>query len=344
MALMISMDINHPDILDFIKIKRDLTQVTGANISIKLNRKFMEAVEENEDYLLHFPCETDTLISVETWDSLEYNVLTKLNYQDLQCVKKIKAKEYWDEIIKSAHSVAEPGLMFWDNMTEYSPDGVYPEYKQVTTNPCSEIAMQPYDACRLICLNLYSFVKNPYTENAYFDFEEFYKINYEAMRLSDNLIDLELEHIERIINKIKSDPQSSDIKKTELDLWYKIYNTAKASRRTGLGFTALGDMLAALNLGYDSVAGRVIVDSIMQEKMKSELDCTTDLAILRGIFEGWNKELEFTHYTTSNEFTLVGYNKFYRFLLKTFPEQTHRMYKHGRRNVSWSTVNGGFAE
>lgn len=136
-ALMISMDINHPDIMDFIKIKRDLTQVTGANISIKLNDEFMKAVENNEDYILRFPC--DSTINFNS-NELEYNTLLPLwdckdESKQIGFIKKIKAKEYWDEIIKSAHNVAEPGLMFWDNMVNYSPDGAYPQFKQVTTNP-----------------------------------------------------------------------------------------------------------------------------------------------------------------------------------------------------------------
>jgi ribonucleoside-diphosphate reductase alpha chain len=346
-ALMISIDINHPDVLDFIKIKRDLSQVTGANISIKLNDEFMKAVENDEDYFLRFPCDIDfnqeyvdglTRENGVGFDDREfpkiYNKL--LSVEDLHhwelhgeekeyCkVKRIKAKEYWDEIIKSAHNVAEPGLMFWDNMVNYSPDGAYPQFRQITTNPCSEIAMQPYDACRLIAVNLFSFVVNPFTKDAYFDHEKFYQVNYEAMRLSDDLIDLELEHIERILDKIDSDPEPSDIKREEKELWKKVYSTAKASRRTGLGFTSLGDTLAALNLKYDSDEGLEIIKEILEIKLLSESDCTIDMAITRGTFEGWDPIKE------------TG--SFYHFLDKEFPEQASRMDTYGRRNVSWSTV------
>lgn len=337
-ALMLSMDVNHPDIMEFIKIKRDLSQVTGANISIKLNNEFMKAVENDEDYILRFPC--DWKADDET-SGLEYNELSTYYDYDgsIKYRKKIKAKEYWDEIIKSAHNVAEPGLMFWDNMVDYSPDGVYPQFKQVTTNPCSEIAMQPYDACRLIAVNLFSFVDNPFTKQAKFNFERFYQINYEAMRLSDDLVTLELEYIDRIINKIENDSEDNDVKKSELDLWNKIKTTAKNSRRTGLGFTALGDVLAALNLKYDSNEALNIVDKIMHTKMESELDCTIDLAILRGTFEGWKNTTDFLGITDGKQSDAYrGNNTFYEFLIQQFPIQVDRMWRYGRRNVSWSTV------
>lgn len=343
-ALMISMDINHPDIMEFIKIKRDLTKVTGANISIKLNNEFMKAVENDEDYILRFPINLERRCPeiLTHSDTLEYNKLEKVeervsdkDYKIIGYVKKIKAKEYWDEIIKSAHGVAEPGLMFWDNMVDYSPDGVYDQFRQVTTNPCSEIAMQPYDACRLIAVNLFSFVKDPFTDKAEFDFEKFYQINYEAMRLSDDLIDLEIEHIDRILYKLYMDPESVEVKYRELKLWNKVRETAMASRRTGLGFTALGDTLAALGLKYDSDESLEVIEQIMKTKMESELDCTIDLAILRGPFEGWDKDKEFD-LIASNE--LVGNNQFYNFLAENFPEQANRMYLYSRRNISFSTV------
>ena len=198
-----------------------------------------------------------------------------------------------------------------------------------------EIFMQPYDACRLIAVNLFSFVENPFTPEAKFDFEKFYKINYEAMRLSDDLIDLELEHIDRILRKITEDPEPFEDRRTEFELWEKIKKTATASSRTGLGFTALGDALAALGLKYDSDEALKIIDKIMHTKMESELDCTVDLAILRSTFTGWDKKLEFHDDGLGN---LSGKNDFYQFLSFDFPEQAERMYEYGRRNVSWSTV------
>lgn len=340
-ALMISMDINHPDIMEFIKIKRDLSQVTGANISIKINDEFMKAVENDEDYILRFPC--DSTINFNT-DELEYNKLLPLwsckdKSEQIGYIKRIKAKEYWDEIIKSAHGVAEPGLMFWDNMVDYSPDGAYDQFRQVTTNPCSEIGMQPYDACRLIAVNLFSFVKDPFTSKAEFDFEKFYQINYEAMRLSDDLIDLEIEHIDRILHKLNMDPEDVEVKYREIRLWNKVRETAMSSRRTGLGFTALGDTLAALGLKYDSDEALEVIESIMKTKMESELDCTIDLAILRGPFEGWdsNKEVFEQNDGVQESWKQYG-NRFYYFLESNFQEQAKRMHQYGRRNVSFSTV------
>lgn len=320
--------------MDFIKIKRDLTQVTGANISIKLNKEFMEAVQGDVDYILKFPCDTnDWDIDFAVTFEIPYNKLITTDIGEIKYIKKIRAREYWNEIIKSAHNVAEPGLMFWNNMINYSPDSVYPQYRPITTNPCSEIAMQEFDACRLIAVNLFSFVKNPFTKKAEFDFDKFYQINYEAMRLSDDLIDLEIEHIDRILEKLKLDPQDVEVKYREIRLWNKVKETAQASRRTGLGFTALADTLAALGLKYDSNESLDMIEKIMHKKMESELDCTIDLAILRGTFEGWDVDLEYKEITG-----IHGQNEFYDFIAKQFPNQTKRMIEHGRRNVSWSTI------
>lgn len=650
-ALMLSTHINHPDSLDFIKIKRDLSQVTGANISVKISEEFMKAVEKDEDYILRFPCDvkisSDFNFEVEEYNKLVHTTLLNPVKQEFY-YKKIKAKEYWNEIIKSAHGSAEPGIIFEDNHHNYSPDGVYPQFKGITTNPCfsyetkiltaygyekigdlegqdidfinkdgkivsgtvfksgekatytlnlsnkeiivttidhrfmltdgsekqaqfitkedrlmpffiindkinefvkygfiqgdgctgrlnstthlgmeinigekdgdianlfnikntgknylggfneilkelgfnssvlpnrtlpttfnnwnsdnklmflkglwsangsiikghrisfkstckelilelsnilqefgidsyfttnkakevefsngtymckesydlniskynavlkfaekigfvhnykqdslkelilakapkilsakvtevkpvydfslndnthwgviqgviahncGEIFMQEYDACRLIAVNYFSFVDNPFTPEAKFDLEKFYKINYEAMRLSDDLIDLELENIDKILRKIMEDPEPFEDKRTEFELWTKIKETAAASRRTGLGFTALGDTLAALGLKYDSDEAIKLIEQISKTKMESELDCTIDLAILRGTFEGWDTNKEF--YQTQ------GRNTFYKMLMDEFPEHSLRMIKYGRRNVSWSTV------
>ena len=337
---MLSIDINHPDVIDFIKIKRDGTSVTGANISIKINNDFMKAVENDEDYILRFPC---TIPQKEFNSRLGKILISDMQYGDLHTIesltgitayiKKIKAKEYWNEIIKSAHGYAEPGIIFVDNHHDYSPDGAYPQFKGVTTNPCGEIFMQPYDACRLMALNLYSFVSKPFTKDAEFDIKKFYEVNYEAMRLSDDLIDLEIEYINKIIRKIEDDPESSEAKERELKLWWKVLRTAAASRRTGLGFTALGDCLAALGYKYDSEEALLFIEQMMYVKMEAELDCTIDLAILRGTFEGWSKEREFI-----NQPDIVGMNDFYDFVLINFPIQVKRMMQYGRRNVSWNTV------
>lgn len=341
-ALMLSIDINHPDSLDFIKIKRDLSQVTGANISVKISEKFMKAVERDDIYDLKFPCNQglDFLADDKRYEKAEINELLTYNITNKKgsykvYVKKIKAREYWNEIIKSAHGSAEPGIIFENNHHNYSPDGVYPQFKGITTNPCGEIFMQEYDACRLIAVNLFSFVDKPFTKDTKFDFEKFYKINYEAMRLSDDLIDLEIEHIDRILRKIAEDPEPFEDRRTEFELWTKIKETATASRRTGLGFTALGDTLAALGLKYDSDESIKLIEQISKTKMESELDCTIDLSILRGSFIGADIKLEFEDDGLGN---YTGKNKFYQFLATEFPEQTERMIKFNRRNVSFSTV------
>ena len=193
--------------------------------------------------------------------------------------------------------------------------------------------MQPYDACRLIALNYYSFIDNPFTKDATFNSKKFYEVAYEAMRLSDNLIDLEIEHIDRIISKLNSDKEHENVKRTEIELWTKIRETAKASRRTGLGFTALGDALAALNYKYDSEEALLFIEQVSYLKMEAELDCTIDMAILRGTFDGWSKEKEFTNHPD-----IIGMNDFYDFVLINFHTQAKRMMEYGRRNVSWSTV------
>ena len=193
--------------------------------------------------------------------------------------------------------------------------------------------MQPYDACRLIAINLFSFVKNPFTKDAEFDSDKFYRITYEAMRLSDDLIDLELKHIDRIIEKISKD--AIETNRTELELWLNIRSTAEASRRTGLGFTALGDCLAALGYKYDSEEALLFIEQMMHIKMEAELDCTIDLAILRGTFEGWDSSVEFED---CKDGIFKGKNEFYDFIAQNYPEKAQKMCDYGRRNVSWNTV------
>jgi ribonucleoside-diphosphate reductase alpha chain len=194
-ALMLTIDVRHPDVLQFINAKKDRTKVTGANISVMLRDDFMEAVKKDEDYIFRFPCDSE---DIDDKESLPYNEL--VSWGD-GFIKKIKAKEIYDSIVENAWENAEPGQMFVDRHHSYSPDSVYPQYKGVTTNPCGEIFMQPYDSCRLFALNLYSFVKDPFTDKATFDFELFYQMAYEQQRLADDLIDLELEHISRILAK-----------------------------------------------------------------------------------------------------------------------------------------------
>lgn len=302
-ALMLTMDIAHPDIEDFITIKQDLTKITGANISIRLSDEFMNAVENKTTYTHRWPIDSD----------------------QPEITKNINAKELWDKIIECAHATAEPGLIFWDRQHKYSTSSIYPDFKNTSTNPCSEIAMQGGDSCRLIAINLYSYVENPFTTKAKFNYPLFYEHTYEAQRLMDDLVDLELEAIERILTKIDNDPEPNSIKKAEKETWELLYNTGKKGRRTGLGFTALADTVAALGYAFDSEKSLNEVEEIMRVKCKAEFDSSIDMAIERGAFESFD-----TQHENKSEFVSM--------LQTEFPELHKRMFEFGRRNISISTV------
>jgi ribonucleoside-diphosphate reductase alpha chain len=302
-ALMLTMDIAHPDVEQFITIKQDLTKVTGANISVRLSDEFMTAVANNTEYTHRFP----------------------IDAENPEITKTVNARDVWDTIISCAHNTAEPGLIFWDRQHHYSTSSVYPGFKNLSTNPCSEIAMQGGDSCRLIAINLLQFVKDPFTENATFDFDEFYEVTYESQRLNDDLVDLELEAIERILGKLENDPEPDYIKAPEKETWQLLYNTGKRGRRTGLGFTALGDAVAAMNLKFDSDASLELIDAIMREKCRAEFDSSIDMSIERGSFEGFDTAIE-----SESEFVAMMENE--------FPDVHKRMMEFGRRNISLSTV------
>lgn len=340
-ALMITIDCRHPDVLEFIKIKRDKTQVTGANISVQLRDDFMEAVKADGDYLLRWPCyaepSDEVIIKSDSEESLMVPINTVCNYDEIVSftdmgkeiyVKKVKARKYYEEISQSAWLCAEPGQMFKDRHLQYSPDGVYSQYRFITTNPCGEIGMGTYDACRLLALNLFSIVEYPFTKEAFIDYESLKETAYIQQLIADIIVDLELEHIDRIIAKITKDPEPYIIKEAELDLWDNIRRTCEASRRTGCGFTALGDMLAALNVSYNN--SKDYVEHVMKTKFLGELQSTIDMSILFGSFTGYDDALEFDG--------SVGLNAFFQMLITEFPHEVERMRKFGRRNVSWSTV------
>lgn len=302
-ALMITMDIAHPDVEDFIKIKQDLSKVTGANISVRISDEFMKAVVADKDFLLRWPIEG----------------------KDIQYKKKVRAKDLWDEIIKCAHHTAEPGIIYWDRQHYYSTSSVYPGFRNVSTNPCSEIAMQGGDSCRLIAINLYNFVENPFTEKASFNYKQFYQTTYDSQRLMDDLVDLELEAVEKIMNKIKSDPEPDYIKEVEMSTWKLLYDAGKKGRRTGLGFTALADTMAALGIKFDSERALEEVEKIMKVKCEAEFDSSIDMSIERGSFTGFDVK-----YEQKSEFVDM--------LKVELPAIHERMMKHGRRNISLSTV------
>ena len=302
-ALMLSMDIAHPDIKDFITIKQDLQKVTGANVSVRLSDDFMKAVESNGEYTHKWP----------------------INSDNPKFTKTIKARELWDTIIECAHNTAEPGLIFWDRQHWYSTSSIYPGYENTSTNPCSEIAMQGGDSCRLIALNLYKFVKNPFTKNAKFRMDDFYKAAYEGQRLMDDLVDLETEAIKKILKKIEEDNEPESIKIVERETWELLLKTGEEGRRTGLGFTALADMVAALGMAIDSDEAIAKVEDIMKEKCRAEFDSSIDMSLSRGSFIGFDPKIDNT-------------SEFVQMLEVELPKVYERMMKFGRRNISISTV------
>lgn len=302
-ALMITLDIRHPDAELFALVKQDLTKVTGANVSLRISDEFMRAVQTDSEFIQQWPIEsTRPLIT-----------------------KKIKARALWNTILKCAHNTAEPGLMFWDRHHWYSTSSVYPQYKNHTSNPCGEVVMQGGDSCRLMALNLFGFVANPFTIKAIFDYEKFYRITYEAQRLMDDLVDLELESIEQILQKVEADLEPDYIKQVEKITWKILYKAGKEGRRTGLGLTGLADCLAALNLKFDSDEAVNVLDKIMRQKCLAEFDSSIDMAIQRSPFVGFDPIIE-------------NQSLFVKMLEKEFPNIYARMMKYGRRNVSISTV------
>lgn len=231
-ALMLSVSIKHPDSESFIDAKMTEGKVTGANVSVKIDDEFMKAVVDNKPYTQQYPIDSD-----------------KPLYS-----KNIEARQLWEKIIHNAWKSAEPGVLFWDTVLKESIPDCYADlgFRTVSTNPCGEIPLCPYDSCRLLAINLYSYVKNPFTPWAEFDFELFEKHVGLAQRIMDDIIDLESEKIEQILKKIDSDPESEEIKGSEIHLWHKIQDKTLKGRRTGVGITAEGDMIAAMGLRYGS--------------------------------------------------------------------------------------------
>lgn len=328
-ALMLSMSINHPDIEEFITKKQDLTKVTGANISVKVTDEFMQAVERDEDYWLRFPVSIPK-VEVDNPEDFTYNFLYSLPSKNIH-YKKVRARELWNTLMHCAWNTAEPGIMFEGAMHNYSPDGVYPDFKMVGTNPCGEIPMGPFDSCRLIHINLSSYIVDPFTDKAHIDEELLYMHSYEAMRLADDLVDLEIEAVDRIIDIVKNDTDD-----TEFKLWSRIKETAIQGRRAGLGFTGLADAIAMLGLKYDSDEGISQVEQLMKVMFKGQLDSNIDMAIERGAFPAWDGYREW-HFRV-NDTAVEENNPWFKFLKLNFPNEADKMSHLGRRNISWSTV------
>ena len=304
-ALMLSISIKHPDSEKFIDAKMEEGKVTGANVSVKLTDEFMRAVVENKPFVQQYPID-----SGKPW-----------------FVKEIDARKLWNKIIHNAWKSAEPGVLFWDTIIRESVPDCYADlgFKTVSTNPCGEIPLCPYDSCRLLALNLYSYVENPFTPQAHFNMELFRSHVRIAQRFMDDIIDLELEHVDRILVKVEQDPETSDVKRTEKELWLKIKDRSSEGRRTGLGITAEGDMMAALGLRYGSE--EAIAFSV-------EVHKNLALAAYRSSVEMARERGAFPVYDTAREMN----NPFINRLKEADPRLYEEMAEYGRRNIALLTI------
>lgn len=310
-AEMITISVNHPEIETFINIKRDKKKVTGANVSIRLNDEFMKAVKNDEEYVLRWPVECDPA--------------------DAKVIKKVRAKEVWDQIIDSAWTSAEPGLLFWDTVKKNTPSDIYAEFghNSISTNPCGEIVLPAYDACRLLVLNTSSYVKHPFTKNASFDFKKFEQHAIVAQRLMDDIIDLEIECIDKILEKVKQDPEPEEVKAVELNLWKKIREMNISGRRTGLGITALGDTLAMLGIRYGATESIDMTYKIYRALAVGSHTSSCIMAKERGAFPIFNYQLEKDHKYLNDIFSDCS------------PEVRKMWKKTGRRNIATTTTAPG---
>ncbi|MDR3184858.1 MAG: adenosylcobalamin-dependent ribonucleoside-diphosphate reductase [Prevotellaceae bacterium] len=304
-ALMLSISIKHPDAEHFIDAKMLQGKVTGANVSVKIDDEFMRCALNEKPYIQQYPIDSDTP-----------------KYK-----KEIDAKKLWQKIIHNAWRSAEPGVLFWDTIIRESIPDCYADkgYRTVSTNPCGEIPLCPYDSCRLIAINLYSYVDNPFSSKASFNKALFKKHVHQAMRLMDDLIDLELEKIDAIMAKINSDPESADIKRVERELWEKIREKAINGRRTGLGITAEGDMLAALGLRYGTDEAIDFSVEIQKTLAVEAYRASVTLAKERGAFPIFDAKRE-------EENPMIDR------ICKTDRELYEEMMQHGRRNISMLTI------
>ncbi|MFB9843853.1 adenosylcobalamin-dependent ribonucleoside-diphosphate reductase [Mucilaginibacter ginsenosidivorans] len=304
-ALMLSVAIRHPDAEDFIDAKMEQGKVTGANVSVRIDDAFMEAVESGSDYRQQYPVDSST----PTHETL------------------IDPGRLWQKIVHNAWRSAEPGVLFWDTIIRESLPDCYADlgYKTVSTNPCGEIPLCPYDSCRLLAVNLFSYVDHPFTGAAAFNWDLFKKHIHAAQRIMDDIIDLELEKIDAILEKIAADPEDAELKRTETNLWQHIRNKAKEGRRTGIGITAEGDMLAALGLRYGSDEGTAFAVQVHRTLALEAYRASVNAAKERGAFALFDAERE-----QQNPFVLR--------LAATDPQLFYEMQEHGRRNMALLTI------
>ena len=304
-ALMLSVNIKHPDSEAFIDAKMTEGKVTGANVSVKIDDTFMQAAIDDKTYTQQFPIDSPTP----------------------QVSKNISARKLWDKIVHNAWKSAEPGVLFWDTILRESIPDCYADlgFRTVSTNPCGEIPLCPYDSCRLLSLNLYSYVDQPFTDKAKFDFEKFARHVRIAQRIMDDIIDLEMEKIDLIIEKVKSDPQADDVKEAELHLWEKIREKSSKGRRTGVGITAEGDMIAAMGLRYGTQEATDFSVSVHKTLALNAYHSSVTMAEERGAFP---------IYDTGRE----AANPFIQRLKEADPQLYADMTAHGRRNIACLTI------
>ena len=304
-ALMLSISIKHPDAEHFIDAKLEQGKITGANVSVKITDEFMQCAIQGKPFVQQYPIDSD-------------NPIVK---------KEIDAQALWNKIISNAWSSAEPGVLFWDTIIRESVPDCYADfgYRTVSTNPCGEIPLCPYDSCRLQAINLFSYVNNPFTPNASFDFDLFKKHVTMGQRLMDDLIDLELEKIEKIIAKIDADPESDEIKSVERNLWLNIKMKCMEGRRTGFGITAEGDMLAALGLRYGSDEATAFAVQVQKTLACTAYRSSVTMAKERGSFPIYDANRE-------------KLNPFIQRLAEADPELYTEMLSHGRRNIALLTI------
>ncbi|MCO6174666.1 adenosylcobalamin-dependent ribonucleoside-diphosphate reductase [Flavobacterium sp. NRK F10] len=304
-ALMLSVSINHPDAEDFIDAKLEQGKITGANVSVRIDDGFMQAVKSGEAYTQKYPTFSPSPV----------------------VSKKINAVDLWKKIVHNAWQSAEPGILFWDTIIRESLPDCYADlgYETISTNPCGEIPLCPYDSCRLLAINLFSYVKNPFTKQAYFDFELFKEHVGYAQRMMDDIIDLELEKVDTILAKIDKDPEDDEIKRTERNLWLEIRKKAKEGRRTGVGITAEGDMLAALGIRYGSKEGNAFSIDVHKTLALAAYRSSVEMAKERGAFTIFEAQRE-----VNNPFVQR---------IKEADEALFRdMQKYGRRNIALLTI------
>ena len=304
-ALMLSVSVKHPDSEAFIDAKMESGKVTGANVSVKMHDDFMQAAIEGKMYTQQYP--------------IDSNAPTY--------TKEVDAAKLWKKVIHNAWKSAEPGVLFWDTITKESVPDCYADlgYKTVSTNPCGEIPLCPYDSCRLLAVNLYSYVKNPFTPEAEFDFDLFKKHVAVAQRMMDDIIDLEVEKIEKILAKVESDPECESIKRTERELWEKIMDKTTKGRRTGVGTTAEGDMLAALGLRYGTPEATAFSVEVHKTLALAAYRSSVQMAQERGAFNVYDAKREEN-------------NPYIQRLKEADPELYELMVKHGRRNIACLTI------